>query len=464
MSDGRWVVAAAADHDSQPRLLAHLDQALSRVGLEGQLARDCLLAVVWAAASVAVLIPLLGPFAHNLDVYLTRTETNAVLLLVTVQSLALCLRRVRPLACLVVITVLQLALLAVLPDETTVRAGAVLVAAYTVGLLLPVRRVMAWVGGVALLEVVGGALVAYLVRPGVRRSLGVPTYESPPLSDRALAWWALNDIFVALLYLTAALSGVVVATRRDYLALLQARAAALLQEQDAHARRAVDGERARMARELHDIAAHHLSGLVVQAAAAERLIAGDPEAARQAARSVRLEGKQALSNLRLVVGVLRDRGPRDSGDRLLDGSAKDPEHAFGAPLPGLATIDILIASARRLGQEIELSTTGEAVALSPVADLTAYRVLQEALTNARQHAPGTAVRVLVDHTDHHVTVQVENLIDASGPSDQDRRGFGLLGMRERAALVDATLYAGPVAASRWRVSLAVPTRRPEPIS
>ena len=394
--------------------MAWLDARLTALGVRGVLGRDLLLAVVVAIVSVLVLLPLLGPVSRDLGIALPGSRMAVVLALVAAQALALVLRRLRPALCLLVVAGLQVALAAAVPEPATLRAFAPVIAAYSAATVLPVPRLARGLGPAVLVDLVGTALVT---RPGLGAGL-------------------LTALLETLLYATAALTGLVVAARRADIARLRARAAAAVAEQETRTARAVEAERLRMARELHDIAAHHLTGLVVSATAAEKLLERDPAAARAAVHGVRAQGKQALSSLRLVVGMLR------ADDELV------------APAPGLAGVDDLLATARTLGDDVALERSGTAYELAPVADVTAYRVLQEALTNARKHAPGVPVRVVLDHGHARFRLEVAN----AGPAraDDGPPGYGLLGMQERAGLAGGALEAGPTADGGWRVRLDLP--------
>ncbi len=408
-------------------------------------ARDWLLAVVLAAVTAAGLALLTGALAAELDVQLDARRRALFVGLSVAQALAVGVRRVRPPFCLVLVVALQVLITASVASEATVRGVPVLVAFYTAGTCLPVRRLLRW-GGLALaLEIVCTPLAELALRTFL-----APRTPSGPATGGLSGWaWALGVVSIVVLYGAAAVAGVTVATRRRNVALLEARAAAVEAEREADTRRAVEAERLRMARELHDIAAHHLTGLLVQASAAERLVLRDPDAARRAVLEVREQGKQALDNLRAVVGVLRDDG------RTGPGSAAAPELG---PVPGLGLLPDLVASSRALGDQVALDVVGAAYPLAPVADVTAYRVAQEALSNARQHAPGQPVEVGLTYADADVRLSVVNTVSPAGaaPADDARHGFGLAGMHERAALVGATLDAGPVRGPAWRVTLVLP--------
>lgn len=341
-------------------LHVRLDRALDQAGVHGAIARDGLLAVVVAAASAGLVVAGLGPLAEIVGVTLAGGQRHAVVVVVVLQALILALRRLRPVGCLLLVVGAQVALAAVLPDQTTVRLVAPLVAVYGVGTVLPARRVVGWVGTAVVLEAAGGAIAGVAVGPTLRPLLGGDLGRSPLVATSALVW-VLGAAVLALGYLLAALAGVLAASRRPNLRLVADQADAALRAQAARHDLAARAERSRMARELHDIAAHHLSGLVVQAAAAERLVDIDATTAKDAVRSIRAQGKEALANLRLVVGVLRER---------VDGP--DSDVVAGLGLDGFGR---LVDDARRLGNEVSVEVAGEPYALTPLADVTAYRVL-----------------------------------------------------------------------------------------
>jgi signal transduction histidine kinase len=238
---------------------------------------------------------------------------------------------------------------------------------------------------------------------------------------------------------------------------LVARAERLEREQQERARLAVVEERGRMARELHDIAAHDLSAIVVQAGAADRLVGRDATAAKATLASIRRQGRETLTAPRQLVGVVRDSD--EAGPR--------------APQPTLARLDELVAGAREGGMAVETTWSGHGRPLPPAVDLSAYRIVQEALTNARRHAPGAAVSVAVAVDDSGARVVVANGPPGNGsepapgrrPIDSDRRdrrsGHGLAGMRERVQLTGGTLIAGPTGQGGWRVEARLPTPPPQ---
>ncbi|MGH3589256.1 MAG: sensor histidine kinase, partial [Pseudonocardia sp.] len=253
----------------------------------------------------------------------------------------------------------------------------------------------------------------------------------------------------AAAYLGAAFVGSYVATRRRYVELVRAQAEEAIRAQQATVAAAIGAERSRMARELHDVAAHHLSGMVVQAAAVERLIDRDPAAAKAGVAWIRTQGKETLDNLRLVVGVLRGRS-----------AGGDPAEN-NAPVPGLSTLDELVQTARGLDTVVELITEGTPREVAPIADVALYRMAQESLSNARQHAPGAPVRVVLRYSPREVGLEVTNTPAEDHPERSARTGggVGLVGMRERAQLIGAQFTAGPTAAGGWCVMVTLPTGR-----
>lgn len=409
--------------DDRPRLTRWCDRWLSRWGVTTAFRRDCLLAAVVAVATVALFGVGLRLAMAAEDVVLSTARLGAILVAAGLQSLLLCLRRVRPVLCLAATVGCQLVVIAAVPDATF-RGIAAVIAAYTVASRSTVR--------VTLLALSAAVLAESAV--AVVAAARYPT-------DLVIA--AANQVGSSVVsYGLAAFIGTFVATRRSYLALVRAQAAAVVREQEARLRDAITGERSRIARELHDVAAHHLSSMVVQASAVERLVERDPSGARAGAAWIRRQGKETLDNLRLVVGLLRERDPREEG--------RHPA------LPGLAALDDLVQTSRELGTPVDLVRVGEPFPLPPLADASVYRVAQQALTNARQHSPGAPVRVRLEYSDRDVVLEVVN--DASMPPATTvgrRGGTGLVGMRERADLLGAELTAGPTDRG-WRVRLRLP--------
>jgi signal transduction histidine kinase len=418
-------IEAGVPHGWPDRLAAWADARLTRAGLTSAFRRDCAFAVVLCLVTDGLLLMLFADQSQVPGLALDEFQVTAALVAVSAQSLLLGIRRAHPVPCLWLIALLQVALFAVLPAGAAVRAPAPAVAAYGCGVLLTARRATRAVAAVAAFESAGLVVANVLTGQG------------------AVAPVAGQLVSGVLTYVAAAVFGAYIATRRQYVGLVRVRAAEEVETQRARAEAAIGLERSRMARELHDIAAHHLSGMVVQTAVVERLIDRDPQAAKEAAAWIRAQGKETLHNLRLVVGALRGPGRGDLGDD-------------GAPVPGLAVLDRLVQTARELGTPIELALDGDWQELPPIADITFYRVIQEALSNAREHAPGAPARVLLCYRESEVSLEVENEARPAPERRRAHRGFGLAGMRERAQLIGATFDAGPTPSGGWRVSLALP--------
>jgi signal transduction histidine kinase len=207
---------------------------------------------------------------------------------------------------------------------------------------------------------------------------------------------------------------------------------------EALAEQAAMGERARIARELHDVVAHHISMIAVEADTARLATTGMPPAGQQHLLSIRSTARDALDEMRRVLGVLRDD------------AATEAEHA---PQPGLDRVNELLDAAREAGTGVRLIVHGRVVPLPAGVDLAAYRIVQEALTNARRHAPGAAVEVELGYGEDMLRLRVRD--DGPGPSG-GRRGHGLLGMRERAAAAGGSLRTGPREGGGFAVEADLP--------
>jgi signal transduction histidine kinase len=231
---------------------------------------------------------------------------------------------------------------------------------------------------------------------------------------------------VSLIATVAWLTGLAFRERNLRTTELEERAARLERERESEARAAVAEERARLAREMHDVVAHSLSVMVVQAEAAEAMLDGDPQRARRPLEAVQETGRSALTELRRMLGVLREMA--DEGPAL-------------APQPGLAGIDALVSSVRAAGLPVEVRVEGEPRPLPPGIDLSAYRIVQEGLTNALKHAGPARAQVVVTYGERELQLQVSD--DGRGHDPSANGGHGLMGMRERVALFGGELDAGP---------------------
>lgn len=266
----------------------------------------------------------------------------------------------------------------------------------------------------------------------------------------AFRYWDLIGITGAaanyLIFGTVWAIGWAARNRRLLLEELAARAALAERTQEQAAHRAVADERVRIARELHDLVAHSVSVMVVQAGAARRQLDRDPAATRGALAAVETTGRSALEELRRLVGVLREETSEEAGL---------------APQPTLKALGLLVDRLREAGVPVTLRVEGELADLPSGADVSAYRVVQEALTNVLKHAGATTrVAVVVRRDTDAVTVEVSD--DGRGLSaDHDTAGAGqgLVGMRERVALYGGGLEAGPRREGGYAVRATFPLHR-----
>jgi len=237
----------------------------------------------------------------------------------------------------------------------------------------------------------------------------------------------------------AAAIGVSVRNHRRAVDAAEQRALQAEQTREEEAERRVTDERLRIARDLHDVVAHHISVVSVQAGVARHLLDTRPDQARAALGLVRDASKSVLTELSAVLGLLRTS---DEGD------------APREPAPGLAQVDALIASVRAAGLDLTSTVAGQVAELRPISDLTAYRVVQEALTNALRYGAGTA-QLTLEHRPEELRITVRNPLGAAGRA-ADRSGHGLIGMRERVEALSGRLSAGPDTDASFTVSATIP--------
>ena len=348
----------------------------------------------------------------------TTVQAGAIALLV-VQTVALTVRRRWPMAVYSIVGIGTIAY-AWLGFPQSVGGFGVLIAIYTVAAHVPLREAIVAAG----IYVVGMAL-----------SLIGFSRDSGSTLDVVFADFLVNLLALVLAWTV----GVTVRTRRAYVAALEARAELLEREREDNARLAVALERGRIAREMHDVVAHNVSVVVVQAAAAERMVETDPERARQAMRDVAATGRQALTEMRRLLGVLRDGASDDLG-----------------PQPGVAELRALAGTVEDAGMQVELSVQGEERPLPASAALSVYRIVQEALTNSLRHAGPARARVILRYLPDALEVQVSDN-GVGGVPQAEHGGHGLIGMRERVALFGGELTAGPRPEGGYAVVARIPT-------
>ncbi|MFG2865844.1 sensor histidine kinase [Streptomyces sioyaensis] len=262
-----------------------------------------------------------------------------------------------------------------------------------------------------------------------------------------------NLVFTTLITVPFVLAWVLgdsMRTRRAYWAQLEERAARLEKEREAQSRIAVAAERARIARELHDVVAHNVSVMVVQADGAAYVLDAAPEQTRQALETISGTGRQALAEMRRLLGVLRTGEQAEGGEYV--------------PQPGVEQLEDLMDQVRGAGLPVDFTVEGEPRELPSSVALTVYRIVQEALTNTRKHGgPDVGATVRVSYRDEDLELLVED--DGRGAQQElyeeggaDGLGHGLIGMRERVGMVGGSLTAGPRAGGGFRVSAVLPLK------
>ncbi|EGF50027.1 sensor histidine kinase [Actinomyces sp. oral taxon 170] len=387
---------------------------------------DVLLALAFAV--VQAMVYLLVSTTVPADV---RQSYVAVAASLGCEGLALVLWRSRPLLCQALVWLAEVVTSLLLPAGYLGTGYGQLVVSFGMGMRFSSRRTAALLTALSL------------------------AYSAVDIWRRSPEPWQLhmvNALVMLAIYLVPMLGGAALASSRRYEHFRQE---LQLREHERQLESALIQERRRLAGELHDVAAHHLAGIVVQAAALERLIDRDPQTAREAAQQLRRQAKETLSGLRSVVGLLRS-----------DEEAEEPS-------PGLRDLPELVASTRALGVDIELldggilsggadeADVGDAPILSPLADTAVFRVAQQAISNALQHAPGSPITVELRRAEDSLKLSVLNGSARRPSTDPGGGGTGLTVMRERADAVGGALQAGPEEGGGWRVRLVLPLTREE---
>lgn len=360
--------------------------------------------------------------------------------LVGLQALALAGRRRFPTAVFATVVLADLVVLATTAGELGIGALAVVFASYSIARYMERRDALVRLGaGAVLTTVVGGVAMA------------VASTEPPFV----LIVTAVTRI--ALLYVTPAAVADYVRGRERLAEALDEQARMTERQRRDRAERELRDERAALARELHDIAGHHLSGIIVSAQAASALTGTDPDRARAMMRTVQDDARTTLADLRRTVGLLRSD---DDGDVVGTGTDGTTGRASGGPsaVPSLDGIPALVDAAIARGQQVELVVDGDPRPLGPLAETAAYRMVQESLANAARHAAGSACRVVVRATARTVEVSVENCPSPTPATVTISRsiGYGLSGMAERAELIGAALSTGPTPDGGWLNRLVIP--------
>ena len=376
----------------------------------GILLFDVVLAALVAMASVG------SGFSHSEGHIFAPSTAGIVLSLCA--SLPLAWRRRSPMLVLGIVEAsLVIHLIAVRPD---LRVGTfpLMISVYTVATMRPRAESLRAVAAVAGLKatILGAEYLAGRV-PGAGDVLFYAVLVSGA--------WALGDN---------------IGTRRAYLAGLVERAERLERERETATQQAALEERTRIARELHDVVAHHVSAIAVQAGAAAEIAEADPSRARAVLATIQATSRQALAEMRALVGVL----PEEGGAAL-------------APAPHLADVETLAAQSRAAGLDVRLHVEGAPRALPEALDLSAYRIVQEALTNTLKHAGAASVDVTVRYGQDSVELVIEDDGRVRGAGEPlPGAGRGLVGMRERVALFHGQLELGRAPAGGFRVHAVLP--------
>ena len=298
---------------------------------------------------------------------------------------------------------------------------AMLVLLYTVAAYRPRQAAVP-----ALLACLAGSVVAVL------------TFVHGPASDAFMPIAYATGLFCGCVLLAWVL-GDSMRYRRGYYAALEDKAARLEAERHAQAKVAAAAERARIARELHDVVAHHVSVMVVQADGARYALRSDTARADTALAAISATGRQALTEMRRLLGVLRSADDR----------------AALAPVPGLGELRDLLEQARAAGLEVSYTLTGTPRELPEGAELAAYRVVQESLTNTRKHGGlAASAAVTLRYEPDGLTIEVTD--DGIASPTNEPAGHGLAGMRERIAMYGGTVHAGPLPGGGFGVTARLP--------
>jgi signal transduction histidine kinase len=350
--------------------------------------------------------------------WLKTHQPGAAYALVVISGMALLFRRRWPVAVLTV-TVLATAAYAAAGYVPGAALVPVYVALFTVAILEP-RHVAIGAGG--------ASMAVLFIATGANSVFG---------------WLGgTNTVMLAISVASIAL-GLAVAGRRQVFAAMVERAERAERDREDEARRRVDAERLRIARELHDVVAHSMSMINVQASVAAHVMSTQPEEAVEALTAIKAASREGLRELRAILNVLRQ---------------VDEDEAGRVPAPQLAQLDALADASTQAGLPTTVSVSGPPAALSPTLELAAYRIVQESLTNVLRHAgPDARATVEVVIGDRAVSVQVDD--DGRGPGTarfHEGTEAGIAGMRERAAAFGGSLEAGPRPGGGWRVRAVLP--------
>ncbi|WP_371580856.1 sensor histidine kinase [Streptomyces sp. NBC_01314] len=383
-----------------------------------------------AALAVGVLVAMVAgafvdPHAEHGDKWGARTPDGLGFVLMVSAAAVLIARRRAPMAVLAATSALAVAELVTGDPRAPVAMSAV-IALYTVA--STTDRPTTWRVGLLTMTVLTGT--AMLAGP--------------------LSWYDQENVGIFAWTGMAAAAGDAVRSRRDFVHAIRERAERAERTREEEARRRVAEERLRIARDLHDVVAHHIALVNVQAGVAAHVMDKRPDQAKEALAHVREASRSALNELRATVGLLRQSG--------------DPE-APTEPAPGLVRLDELVGTFHSAGLAVEVARADQGVTLPAAVDLAAYRVIQEALTNVRKHA-GQEVKAEVSVVRVGPNMEITILDNGTGQATTDGAGeeadggggHGLLGMRERVTALGGTLATGPRYGGGFRVHAILPLK------
>jgi signal transduction histidine kinase len=259
-----------------------------------------------------------------------------------------------------------------------------------------------------------------------------------------------------VLLFPVAVSANAIRTWRRRAAATQERIRYLEQRQEEETQRAVELERARIARELHDVVTHNVSVMIVQAGAARKVMDATPQQAEQALLAVEASGRAAMAELRQVMGLLNGDAGVPAGPGQDQGQSQGGSETDLAPQPDLERLDALVGRVRDSGTPVTLTVTGQPRPVPPGIGLAAYRVVQEALTNTVKHAAGASASVTVEYAKDALRLEVADTGGGPGQYAVAGNGRGLVGLRERLAVYGGSLEAGRRPAGGYRVRALIP--------
>ena len=368
-------------------------------------------------ATAFVVLALIGHLARTGGAGVRFRDTDALSVLMTLAvALPYFVRRRAPLAVLL-ISELGVLVLTVREYRTGATPFILLIGVYTVAAWCPARQRLIGLAALA----AGLAIVAVTGIPGASGA---------------------DIAFNMVQYLAAYLFGAMVRTRRLYSDEIEARAAALERDREQDAMRAVAEERLRIAQELHDVVAHSMGVIAVQAGVGAHVIDSDPVEAKRSLQAIAETSRSSLTEIRRLLSVLRD----DNG-------------ALYTPAPGLADLSALVRDISSAGLRVDVRCQGAATSIPPGVDFTAYRIVQEALTNALKHAGPAQASVIVTYEPGALSLEIVD--DGRGVNGRSTDGgHGLLGMRERVAVYGGTFDAGPRHGGGFRVGVRLPYGEP----